>query len=68
MRDVLFLYRFFAVKNLHLSKLLIGNLQDAHFAKFGQALFYPPFMHIGIFGTAAMAHLGTELEHAKAIL
>ena len=59
---------FLAMEEFDHTKLLIGNLHNAHLPLFGQGIFGAFYMHGRIFATGTEPHIDTELEHGKAIV
>ena len=57
-----------AVEQEHVGELLVRNAHDANLSIFRQGALHPPYMHVGILRTRAMAQVNGELKHRETIL
>ena len=60
-------FRLTVAKYLHITKLLVGDTQNADVTKLGHKRLHPFDMHLSVLITWAMPEINRELEHSEAI-
>jgi len=56
-----------AIKQLHISKLFVGNAHNPNVPFIGQKPFYALDVNVGILTTSAMSHIHRKLKHRKTV-
>lgn len=58
---------FCALKNLHLSELLVGHGKDSYLAPFGYNILDPTAMNFGTLARLAVADIDRKLKHGESV-